>query len=159
MKLKISCFLLFLICFTLVATGCGRDNVTPYNVTFKNGTYLGSKNYTITIVYAEDKRIRDKYTDVLVKCDKPTNLKITKELGSTWNIPLQEVDTWQSLTKLIDQNLSFATFSTVETTTYIINSSEKCKLSFKVIGGDKQGNELQNTFDVSNVFNLSVKYV
>ena len=158
MKVKISCFLVFLLCFTLAASACAKDNVTPLNVTFKNATLLGSENYTLTIVYAEDKRIREYSTDVLIKTDKPTSLKITKELGDTWNINLENVDAWQSLTSLIDENLDFATFATVETTTYIINSSMPCTLTFKVVGGDLNESKtaLENTFDVSKEFELEI---
>lgn len=145
------------ICFAFV--GCSVDDTTPINVTFKNATYLGSENYTVTIVYQEDKRIRQFATDVLIKTDTPVELKITKELGESWKISLEETNTWQSLTTIVDKNFDFATFATVQTTTYIINASQKCTLGFKVIGGnlsnDKQS--LENVFDASRPFELKIE--
>lgn len=159
MRMKISCFLLFLLCFTLASSACAKDNTTPLNVVFKNATLLGSENYTLTIVYAEDKRIREYSTDVLIKTNAPTRLKITKEVSSSWDVTLENIGEWQSLTNLINENLTFATFATVQTTTYIINSSSPCILTFKVIGGDLNEDKISlvNTFDVSKEFSVACK--
>lgn len=157
MKTKILCYLLFIICLTTILSGCSHENFTPKNVVFKNASLYGSPNYTITIVYGEDKRIRKFSTDTLIKTTAPqTTLKITKELGESWDITLPNAEEFYSLTSLIDENLDFATFSSAMTTTYIINPHNKCTLTFKVIGGSLNSEEtaLTDTFDVSDEFEL-----
>lgn len=144
--------------------GCTSE--TPLNVNFKNGTLTGSENYVITAVYLEDKDIRDKFTDILVKSDtSDLNLSFTRELGDTYKIYLENAGTWYSITELISQNETkdFAKFSQAEATTFIINSEKEANLQFKAVGGDYVYNreisegQLVNTFDVSKVFDLKIE--
>ena len=147
--------------------GCASE--TPINVTFKDGTLAGSKNYVITAVYLEDKEIRDKYTDILVKSDTDDlSIALTKELGETYNITLKNAYQWYSITDLVSQDETtkdFAKFSQAEATTYIINSEKQANLQFKAVGGDYVYNthtnvgELTNTFAVSKVFDLKIEKV
>ena len=152
---------LLTMCFLL---GCGSE--TPINVTFKDGTQTGSENYVITAVYLEDKGIRDKFTDILVKSDTENlEFTLTKELGDVYKINIENANEWYSVTELVsqDQTKNFAKFSQAEATTYIINSEKEANLQFKAVGGDYVYNrkisagELANTFDVSKVFDLKIE--
>lgn len=146
--------------------GCASQ--TPINVTFKDGTLAGSPNYVITAVYLEDKGIRDKFTDILIKSDiDDLNISLTKELGETFYVSLKTANKWYSITELISQNATknFAKFSQAEATTYIINSEKEANLQFKAVGGDYVYNrhinsgELVNTFEVSKVFDLKIEKI
>lgn len=143
--------------------GCGEE-ITPINVIFKNQTLLGSENYCITAVYQEDKRIRDKYSDIYLQTDTENlELKITKELGKSYDITIPTANEWYSLTNLISQKLDLATFAKAEPTTYIINSQIPATLKLKAVGGElvyhlaTGENSLQNIFDVSNEFEVKIE--
>lgn len=164
MKKTILTFIMIIIFIFL--SGCNSDLFTPINVSFKNQTLLGSENYTLVVVYAEDKRIRDKYTDLYISADLDNiKLKITKELGESYNIEIPNSNTWYSLTNLIGQKLHLATFATVETTIYIINSNKTTTIKLKAMGGDLIYNldtgesSLTNAFEVSKEFELKVNKI
>lgn len=161
MKKKVFLCLLFCV---LCLCGCSPQNIMPMNVVFKNQTAPFSPNACLTIVYAEDKRIRDKHTDVLVKCDKDNlRLTFTKEYAQTHNVVLSEAGQWYSLTKLFSANLSPASFARVEATTYIITCPQDATVWFKAIGGDavyhldSGQTTLENVFDVSKAFKMHLR--
>lgn len=146
-------FLFLLFFLPVILTGCS-ENFTPLNVTIKNQTLLNSPKTTLTVVYAEDKRIRDKYTDILIS-SKVDNLEISiaKELGTMQEIVLQQKDTWYSLSALVGKTP--VSFAKVETTTFVLTSSQNAEISLKVVGGElneeiENGDwVLKNTFEVS----------
>ena len=146
-------FLFLLFFLPVVLTGCS-ENFTPMNVTIKNQTLLNSPQTTLTVVYAEDKRIRDKYTDILIS-SKVDNLEISiaKELGTMQEIVLSQRNTWYSLSNLLSKTPT--TFAKVETTTFVLTSSQNALVSLKVVGGElneeiENGDwVLKNTFEVS----------
>lgn len=95
---------LVLIIYLSFAMSCNASEYNPINVTFKDGTLTGSSNYVISAVYLEDKRIRDKYTDIYVSADSDnTVLSIFKEYGESIEITLNQANTFYSLTKLMNQ--------------------------------------------------------
>jgi hypothetical protein len=146
-------FLFLLFFLPVVLTGCS-ENFTPMNVTIKNQTLLNSPQTTLTVVYAEDKRIRDKFTDILIS-SKVDNLAISiaKELGTMQEIVLEQKDTWYSLSALLGKTP--VSFSKVESITFVLTSSQNALVAVKAIGGElNEGFEgkdwtLKNTFDVS----------
>lgn len=159
-KIIINLFLTIFIIFSFA--GC-KDTETPFNVSFKDGTLYGSENHTITVVYAEDKRLHEKFTDLFIKTNKEeTKLLIGKELEEKFEIVLPEKNVWYSLTNLWKSNVNLVTFARVQTTTYIINSSQNCTLKFKAVGGDYSYNteegkpKILNTFDVSKEFVVQI---
>lgn len=153
--------LILLILSICLISGCA-ENSTPFNVSFKNQTLKNSPNTTIFTVYAEDKRIRDKYTDIYVKADSVVDLTITKELSESYDITIAEPDKWYSLTNLINKHLDLVTFAKVESTVFIINSTSQVTLTLKAVGGDlvyhldTGENSLTNTFDVSKEFEVKI---
>lgn len=160
-KLLINFFIILGLAVALC--GCGSE-FTPLNVIFKDQTLKGSQNYAITAVYQEDKRIRDKYTDIYLQSDTGNlELKITKELGESYDITIPTANEWFSLTSLISQNLDLATFARSQTTTYVINAKEKAVLKFKAVGGEliynlETGeNKLENIFNVSDEFEVKIE--
>ena len=144
--------------------GCSPKTITPMNVCFKNQTLPFSPNHCITVVYAEDKRIRDKSTDVLIWSDtKNLMLDFVKERGKTFEVLVPEKNQWFSLTNLFDESLSFATFATAETTTYIITSNVAATIKLKAVGGDAVYHldtgfsSLENIFDVSKELEVKLQ--
>ena len=146
----------------LCLSGCSPD-ATPMNVVFKDQTAPFSPRACLTIVYAEDKRIRDKSTDVLVKSEVPNlELSFTKENGKTFDVVLDNANQWYSLTQLFSPKLAPATFARVETTTYVITCPHDATIWFKAVGGDAVYHlgtgqtTLENTFDVSVPFKMDL---
>ena len=155
---------LFLCVVMLTLGGCDSALAyTPMNVVMNNQSLLHSPNAVITVVYGEDKRVREKYTDVFVMVDtENVEFQIAKELGEFKAVVIPEKDTWYSLTNLLGANLCPAKFSAVETTTFIFRADQKCEIALKAQGGDLQHNldngsfQLVNTFDVSKPFNVKI---
>lgn len=134
-------------------SGCS-ENFTPMCATIKNQTLLSSPQVVLTVVYAEDKRVRDKFTDIWVKSDSPNFIfSFTKEMGNLQELGLENQNQWYSLSALLGKTP--ASFARVETTTYILYSNQDAKLTLKVVGGDLaekieiNTSMLVNTFDVS----------
>lgn len=146
-------FLFLLFFLPVILTGCS-ENFTPMNVTIKNQTLLNSPQTTLTVVYAEDKRIRDKFTDILIS-SKVDNLAISiaKELGTMQEIVLAQKETWYSLCALLGKTP--VSFAKVETTTFVLSCSQNALVEVKVVGGElneeiENGDwTLKNPFDVS----------
>ena len=162
-KVLINFLVLLIVFFT---SGCVADQTKPLNVTFKNASLFGSPNYAITVCYAEDKRLHEYYTDILIKSNTPNaNITIGKELDSKTNIEIIKQNQWYSLTKLLNQEKQFnlTTFKRAQTTTFLLSSNQELTLNFKAVGGnlalDMQKNEefLTNLFDVSKNFELILK--
>ena len=146
-------FLFLLLFLPIFFTGCS-ENFTPTNVIIKNQTLPYSPQTTLTVVYAEDKRIRDKFTDILIssKVDN-LNLSISKELGTPQEIVLESKDTWYSLSTLLGK--APVSFAKVESTTFVLTSTQNAEVCLKVVGGNLNEDmesgvsSLKNTFDVS----------
>lgn len=140
-----------LLMLTLFLGGCSED-AQPLCATIKNQTLLFSPQTALTVVYAEDKRVRDKFTDIWVKSDIDNlTFSFAKELALPHKIVLENKCQWYSLSVLI--GVSPVSFSRVETTTYVLTSNQIANLTFKVVGGDLTDSPvstiLVNTFDVS----------
>lgn len=155
---------LVLIIYLSFAMSCNASEYNPINVTFKDGTLTGSSNYVISAVYLEDKRIRDKYTDIYVSADSDnTVLSIFKEYGESIEITLNQANTFYSLTKLMNQEerqFKLTTFAKAQTTTYIIKSKQKVNLKFKAVGGEinnEDDENLKKVFNVSKIFDLTIE--
>lgn len=147
--------IVFLACVVL----CGCTPNRPMNVSFKNQTLPFSKNYTLTTVYAEDKRLREKWTDILVMANTDNlELKFTKELGEEFDVVLGNKWQWQSLTKLFGAD-NFATFARAETTTYIINAQQPAKIWFKAVGGDLVHHLNDGTKSLTNLQDVSKPFL
>lgn len=160
--MKIKTLSMFLLCVCLFC-GCGDAAKTPLNVVIKDQSYLYSDMSSITVVYAEDKRLRDKFTDVYVMADQENlSFKLAKELGEFWDIEILEPNKWLSLSSLVDYRFVPAKFSKVETTTFVLTSQTPCSLKFKVVGGDLEYNckngtsKVVNTFDVSKPLDINL---
>ncbi|MDD3397494.1 MAG: hypothetical protein PHR96_03010 [Clostridia bacterium] len=154
-KIIINSILIIYLCFAL---SCNANEYNPINVTFKNGTLPGSENYVVTAVFLEDKRIRDKYTDIYIMANlNEIKLSIGKEPNQPVEILLTEKDKWYSLTDLMSQS-DFATFAKAQTTTYIITSETIVTLKFKAVGGElnQDNSGLTSTFNVSKVFEIEI---
>lgn len=155
---------LLLVVYLSFAMSCNVNEYNPLNVTFNDSTLAGSSNYVISAVYLEDKRIRDKYTDIFISADKDNIvLSICKEYEEPIEITLNERNRFQSLTKLMNQQrkqFRLTNFAKAQTTTYIIKSKEKVNLKFKAVGGEiinEDDEDLKNIFNVSNVFDLKIE--
>lgn len=157
-KIIINSILIIYLCFAL---SCNANHYNPINVTFKDGTLPGSENYVVTAVFLEDKRIRDKHTDIFIMANlDDTKLSICKEGTQPIDILLSEKETWYSLTDLMElgSQKHFSTFAKAQTTTYVINSEQQVTLKFKVVGGmpNKEHSALVNTFNVSKIFEIDI---
>lgn len=160
-KVFINLILIVYMCFAL---SCNANAYYPINVTFKDGTLPGSSKYVVTAVFLEDKRIRDKHTDILISSDlDETVLTISKEPEKPIEILLNEKNIWYSLTSLMSQNSNpmFSTFAKAQTTTYILSAKIPAKLKFKAIGGVLNQDDylLDNIFKVSKIFEIDIKNV
>ena len=143
---------LVLIMLPIFLSGCS-EVFMPMCVIIKDQTLLYSPQKTITVVYAEDKRIRDKFTDILVQADIPNfTFSIAKEMTDFEQIVLPVENQWYSLSLLMQKTP--ASFAKVETTTYLLKSPYSANLTIKVIGGNlneeinDEATILVNTFDV-----------
>lgn len=160
-KIIINSILIIYMCFAL---SCNANAYYPINVTFKNGTVPGSYKYVVSAVFLEDKRIRDKYTDIFISLNlDETNLTVSKEPTEPVEIFIIEKNKWYSLTELMNQNpkADFSTFAKAQTTTYIIRSKTPVNLKFKAVGGDlnEDNSALTNVFKVSNIFEVEIAKV
>lgn len=160
-KILINSLLIIYMCFAL---SCNANAYYPINVTFKEGTLSGSPKYVVTAVFLEDKRIRDKHTDILISSDlDELTLTISKEPDEPIEILLSEKNVWYSLTNLMskDSTPKFSTFAKAETTTYILSAKTPTNLKFKAVGGalNQEDLALANTFNVSKIFEVEIKNV
>lgn len=132
-------------------------------------TAAASDNYGIRISFLDDKRIENKGVDVYVKSDKKLdNVVIWEEGQEKQSIAFAEKDRWYSLKSLLcmaenrPNTEKYTKFGEALTETYIFNSSEKIKLTFRVVVGDIEpniqgsGEVLTGSMDISNEYELKI---
>ena len=166
-------FLSFVTCFIVLLVGVtffGCENATDIRASaISEITAAGSDNYGIRITFQEDKRIENKSLDIQVKCDKKIdNVIIWHENEDKQSIAFGKEDEWYSLTSLLclaankPNTEKFEPFGEALTKTYMFNSGEKIKLTFRVVVGDAQANAqksgqvLTGSVQVSNEFELKI---
>ena len=153
----VSCGLAFSSCEN--ATEINAANITEI-------TAAASDNYGIRVSFLDDKRIEDKGVDIYVKCDKKIDNVIVWEEGQEkQSIVFAEKDKWYSMTFLLAMAANkpnteqFDKFGEALTQTYIFNSTERIKLTFRVVVGDVEPN-VQGTGEVlTGSMNISKEFV
>ncbi|MDD3862511.1 MAG: hypothetical protein PHV79_01475 [Clostridia bacterium] len=156
-KIFINSLLIIFLCFTL---SCNTNDYYPVNVFFKDGTLPNSDKSSITAIYLEDKRIREKYTDILISSNIDNlEFSIAKENDKYIDIKIAEKEIWYSLTELLKDkiDIEYTTFAKAQTTTYVIKSETPTVLQFKAVGGNYNNDELENIFTVSKTFELKIQ--
>ena len=109
---------------------------------------------------------KEKGVDIYVKCDKKIDNVIVWEEGQEkQSIAFAEKDKWYSMTFLLamaenkPNTEQFDKFGEALTQTYIFNSTERIKLTFRVVVGDVEPN-VQGTGEVlTGSMNISKEFV
>lgn len=162
MKKILSLFSIFLMSLCVLA-GCESSN-TLKTVAFSNVTGAGSEDYTVRVMFLEDKRVDNKYYDIQIKADKDVKIKIGKEMEDKKEIQL--TDEWNSLTTLMLDESNTETFtkgSDAVTLVYIFTTEGKAKVTFRgVVGGieenaTKTGYIITSPEECSDEFSVETK--
>lgn len=146
----------------LVLGGC-NNNLSPQSVSFLDITPYSKTPTQIKVVYQDEKRYKEMFTDIFIKTDKDnTILTFTVEIGKTYEFTLSKQDELYSLTKLIaDKNVTNATFTKYQdaiSKTFLIASNQTCNLTFfAVVSKNENFEQLQDSSIVSNQLNVLMK--
>ena len=143
-KSFVVCTMLLLISFIFV--GCEKA-VKIRAATFSDITAAGSENYVVRVSYSEDKRLKGKGSDVQIKFSKTGTIKLGREGQEKFNYEIEDYDEWYSLTHIFNEadttNVRGDRYEKIEdalTKTYIINSDQKMKITFRVVVGEIEEN-------------------
>lgn len=140
---------------------------TPMTVTFGDITTSGSTDTTFKVNYATETEFKNLYTDLLIRCETgETKLQIAKEYEEFITILIPD-SSWHSLTALIKSaqgeygKETYGLYKDTVSVTYIINSEENTKVSFKAVVGTVEKNSsggqlLMNKKEISKQFDLEV---
>lgn len=162
MKLKniVAFFSIFLM---LVLVGC-EDSTMIKSAFFTNNTSAGSEVYVVKLTFQQDERLKDKYFDVLVKCDKAVQLSFGEENQEKVVINFEKENYWESLTNLLsiandkEGEESFIKFEDALAKTYLITSESECTLTFRAVVGDLETNEMQTGSILVGIENISEEF-
>ena len=109
-------------------------------------TSSGSDNYAVRINYLKDNRLKEKYTDVQIKCDKVCQLIFWEENQEKITLNIDDFDEWFSLTSLIFQandregEETFEKFTDATGKTYLFNYDGTLQITLRVVAGDIEDN-------------------
>lgn len=156
-------FLLFLICFCFIFSGCELTKRQPLTVTFIDISGAMSTDHTIKISFTEEKEYEEYYIDILVKANKNTQLTLYREFASkeekiTLNVGENYVslDEYNLFNLKQEHNDSMVGYGNVLATNLVINSSENAKVTFIAVIGEKKDGNFNQIAAVSNEYNLQV---
>lgn len=165
MKKILSLIAILAICLTFC--GCDRK---PMTVTFQNATMAGSDQNTVNIFFADDKKFDEKVCDIWIKSDTDdVTLTINKSNQPKFKTYLKKKDMWYSMTTLeleSDGKIAqedYAMYKDAVDLVYVLQTNQKCKVTFKAVTGDKTKNAeetgflIANAEDVSKEFTLELK--
>ena len=161
---KIFAFLVFFLCgFCIALAGCESGNMLR-TVSFYEITGAGSEKYTVKVVYAQDKRVDDKYYDLQIKASGDLTILLGKENDEKKTISLNKE--WQSLTSLLAKEEGSETFvkgKDAVCDVYIFTSKQTGTVTFRaVVGGveenaSKKGQIITSPEVCSNEFSVEIK--
>jgi len=165
MKKILSLIAILVVCLTFC--GCDRK---PLTVTFQNATMAGSDQNTVNVFFADDKKFDNKVYDVWIKCDTDdVSLTINRSNQPKFKTNLKKKDMWYSMTTLeleSDGKIAqedYVTYKDAVDLVYVLQTNQKCKITFKAVTGDKTKNAeetgflIANAEDVSKEFSLELK--
>ena len=158
MKKVLSICFLFLTCM-FVFTGCEQGN-SLQTVSFSNITSAGSKDYTIKITFADDKRVDNKYYDIQIKADGDKKIRIGKEFSEKKEVVLS--NEWKSLTTLLldePDTEQFTKGSDAITLIYIFNVEENAKVTFRAVVGGVEDNASKKGKIITSAEECSSEFV
>lgn len=155
------------VCLGCAMTLSSCENATEIQAaTITEITAAASDNYGIRVAFLDDKRIEEKGVDIYVKCDKKLdNVVVWKEGEEKKSIAFAEKDKWYSMTSLFaltdnkPNTEQYDKFGEALTQTYIFNSTEKIKLTFRVVAGDIEPNAHGTGEVLTGSMNISKEYV
>ena len=149
---------LFIMCCLLFA-GCESGNELK-TVTFYNITSAGSDDYTFRVVFAEDKRVDNKYYDLQIKADGNKTISIGQEMQEKKEVQLS--NKWASLTTLMLNEPKTETFtkgSDAQTLVYIFNVKEKTKITIRAVVGGVEENDGKTGYIITSPEDCSEEFV
>ncbi len=143
--------------------GCSEDNTIKV-AHFSDKTLALSTQYTISVSFDEEKKLKEKSVDVQIKSSTP-NLSITinKEGDEPITITLNKENRWYSLTDFFSSDeVVYTKFEDVNTITYILKLQSESEISFRAIAGQTiassdGGQILANSEMISSVFKKNMK--
>ena len=138
---KILCFFVCFLCGLCIAVaGCESENMLR-TVSFTNVTGAGSDKHTVKVVFAQDKRVDEKYYDLQIKASGDLTISIGREMEERRVISLNKE--WQSLTTLLVSEKDSETFvkgKDAVTLTYIFTSKQVGSVVFRAVVGGVEKN-------------------
>ncbi len=159
-------FLLIISCFFMFA--CEKSTQIR-SASFSEITSAGSKNYGVKVTYSEDKRLKEKGTDIQIKFNKTGTIKIWQEGKEKFDYVIEDFDEWQSMTHILNQAYGkgegdkFEKYQDVLSKSYLFNFDGNIKITFRAIVGeieknsDESGEILVGGQTISDNFTLNVK--
>ncbi len=163
MKKFIAFFAFFLCGFCFALAGCENGNMLR-TVSFSDVTSAGSDKYTVKAVFAQDKRVDDKYYDLQIKASGDLTISIGEEMQERKVVSLRSE--WQSLTTLLLDEKDREMFVKGEDAvmkTYIFSSKQTGAVTFRaVVGGVEEnasgkGQIITSPEVCSNEFSVEIK--
>ena len=161
MKKTFSLIAIFAICLTFGA--CDRK---PMTVTFQNATMAGSDQNTINIFFADDKKFDEKVCDIWIKSDtNDVALIINKSNQQKFKTYLKKKDMWHSMTTLeleSDGKIAqedYVMYKDAVDLVYVLQTNQKCNVTFKAVTGDKTKNAEETGFLIANAEDVSKEFV
>lgn len=140
MKKTIAFFVFFLCGFCFALCGCENGNMLR-TVTFSEATSAGSDKYVVKVVFAEDKRVDDKFYDLQVRANGDLTISIGKEMQEKKVVSIDKE--WQSLTTLLldeKDTERFVKGADAVMTTYIFSSKQTGTVVFRAVVGGVEEN-------------------
>ncbi len=132
-------------------------------------TSAGSENYGVRINFLNDSRLKEKYVDLQIKCNKICDLVFWEENQEKITLKIDDFDEWYSLTNLIVQakgeedTETFEKFSEITSKTYLFNYSKSVDITLRVVAGDVEENSagsgqiLVGSEPISSQYTLKIK--
>lgn len=161
-KLFLLIFPLF-VCMTIF--GCESSAVVKL-ASFSNLTSAGSENYTFRLSFQTDKRYEEEYFDIQVmSSESDLSLSFRREGEGELAIKIAEKNVWNSLTSLqatasgLEGREQFDQLKEAVSQIFILNVSEPCKLTFRVVSGSIAENQQQTGFVIMNTQPISDDFV
>lgn len=164
-KLKKICVLAFI--FVCISIFCGCSEGNPLSVTFVDISSAMSADHTISIKFGDEDDYKDKYIDILVKCeDDDVELTLFQEFASDNDkvtlflskyTGFVSLDEYKLFNMEKEQTDSMVGYGDVLATNLVVNSNKETVLTFLAVVGDKENGDFKQTALVSKEYTLKVR--
>lgn len=160
-------FCVFSLIFVCIGIFCGCSDGNPLSVTFVDVSGAMSADHTISIKFGDEDDYKDKYIDILVKCeDNDVVLTLFQEFASdndkvtlflSKSTGFVSLDEYKLFNMEKEQTDSMVGYGDVLATNLVVNSNKETTLTFLAVVGDKENGDFKQTALVSKEYTLKVR--